>query len=63
MPLTSLRSTDCPPSPAHQPPACSQVRPGVFEERTFRALDWVVAEAGRRGLRLILDLTNYWKVS
>lgn len=38
-----------------------QTRPGVFEERTFRALDWVVAEAGRRGLRLILNLTNYWK--
>lgn len=39
-----------------------QTRPGVFEERTFRALDWVVAEAARRGLRLILNLTNYWKV-
>jgi hypothetical protein len=34
----------------------------VYEERTFQALDWVIAEAGWRGLRLLLNLTNYWKV-
>eukprot|EP00887_Chlorella_sp_A99_P006108 scaffold22.g6108.t1 len=38
-----------------------QPKPGVFDERVFRALDWVVAEAGRRGLRLKLVLTNYWE--
>ncbi|PRW56628.1 Mannan endo-1,4-beta-mannosidase 1 [Chlorella sorokiniana] len=38
-----------------------QTRPGVYEERTFQALDWVIAEAGWRGLRLLLNLTNYWK--
>jgi mannan endo-1,4-beta-mannosidase len=29
-------------------------------EPGLRALDWVVAEAGRRGLRLILPLADYW---
>jgi mannan endo-1,4-beta-mannosidase len=29
-------------------------------EPGLRALDWVVAEAGRRGLRLILPLVDYW---
>jgi mannan endo-1,4-beta-mannosidase len=24
-------------------------------------LDWLLVEAGRRGLRLLLTLTNYWK--
>lgn len=27
----------------------------------FRGLDWVVAEAGRRGLKLMMTLTNYWE--
>jgi mannan endo-1,4-beta-mannosidase len=29
-------------------------------EPGLRALDWVVAEAGRRGLRLILPFADYW---
>ena len=33
---------------------------GVFNERVFAALDWVVAEAGKRQLRVMLALTNYW---
>lgn len=36
-----------------------QPAPGQFCDRVFRALDWVVAEAGRRGLKLLLNLTNY----
>ena len=39
-----------------------QPAPGVFQERVFRALDFVMAEAGRRGLKLLLALTNYWQV-
>ena len=35
---------------------------GVFDERIFRGLDWLIAEAARRQLRLILVLTNYWEV-
>ena len=33
---------------------------GAPYEPGLRALDWVVAEAGRRGLRLILPLADYW---
>ena len=33
---------------------------GVFSEKVFKGLDYVIAEAGRRNLRLILALSNYW---
>ena len=33
---------------------------GQFEERVFIGLDFVLAEAGRRGLKVLLALTNYW---
>ncbi|KAK9664209.1 hypothetical protein RND81_14G026100 [Saponaria officinalis] len=35
-----------------------QVKPGVFDEQTFQALDYVIAEARRNGVRLILSLVN-----
>jgi mannan endo-1,4-beta-mannosidase len=38
-----------------------QRSPGVFDERVFRGLDWLLAQAAARGLRLLLVLTNYWK--
>lgn len=38
-----------------------QPSPGVFDERVFRALDLVVYEAGRRGLRLLFNLINFWE--
>lgn len=37
-----------------------QVDLGVSHEPGLLALDWVVAEAGRRGLQLILTLMDYW---
>ena len=37
-----------------------QPAPGEWDERVFAALDWLLAEAGTRGLRVILALTNYW---
>ncbi len=37
-----------------------QPEAGVFDERVFAALDWVIAEAGARGIRLSLPLVNYW---
>jgi len=37
-----------------------QPAPGVFDEQVLRGLDYVVEQAGRRGLRLILPLVNYW---
>ncbi|KAK9797750.1 hypothetical protein WJX73_006133 [Symbiochloris irregularis] len=38
-----------------------QPSPGNFNEQVFQSLDWLLIEARRRGLRLILGLTNYWK--
>ncbi|XP_062106011.1 mannan endo-1,4-beta-mannosidase 2-like [Humulus lupulus] len=35
-----------------------QMSPGVFNERVFKALDYVIAEAGQRGIRLLLALVN-----
>lgn len=40
-------------------PGGLQHAPGEFSEDWYRALDYVVHEAGQRGLRLILVLTNY----
>lgn len=40
-------------------PGGLQHAPGEFSEDWYRALDFVVHEAGQRGLRLILVLTNY----
>lgn len=37
-----------------------QPGPGDYDERVLRGLDYVVDAAGRRGLTLILALTNYW---
>ena len=33
---------------------------GVFDEKVFGGLDWVLTEAGKRGLRVMLTLVNYW---
>lgn len=35
-----------------------QISPGRFNERVFKALDHVVAEAGQHGIRLLLSLVN-----
>ncbi|KAG8385814.1 hypothetical protein BUALT_Bualt03G0084400 [Buddleja alternifolia] len=39
-------------------PNSLQLRPGVFNERAFKALDYVLVEARRNGIRLILSLVN-----
>eukprot|EP01023_Acetabularia_acetabulum_P067973 TRINITY_DN950_c1_g1_i5.p1 TRINITY_DN950_c1_g1~~TRINITY_DN950_c1_g1_i5.p1 ORF type:complete len:537 (+),score=66.92 TRINITY_DN950_c1_g1_i5:24-1613(+) len=36
-----------------------QVRPGRFDERTFRALDYIVYKASQYDIRLIMTVTNY----
>ena len=33
---------------------------GVFDERVFKGLDWVLAEARKRKLKVMLTLVNYW---
>lgn len=35
--------------------------PGVYNEEALQALDWVIAEAGRRELKLILTFADNWK--
>ena len=38
-----------------------QESPGVFNEVTFRALDWLLDEARRHGIRVILSFVDNWK--
>ncbi|XP_039056315.1 mannan endo-1,4-beta-mannosidase 2-like [Hibiscus syriacus] len=35
-----------------------QISPGQFDERVFKALDYVIAEARQHGVRLLLSLVN-----
>ncbi|KAB2047614.1 hypothetical protein ERO13_A13G055601v2 [Gossypium hirsutum] len=35
-----------------------QISPGQFDERVFQALDYVIGEASRHGIRLLLSLVN-----
>ncbi|GMJ14548.1 endo-beta-mannase 2 [Hibiscus trionum] len=39
-------------------PNALQISPGVFNERVFRGLDYVIVEARKNGIRLILSLVN-----
>ncbi|GLT41356.1 hypothetical protein SLA2020_154270 [Shorea laevis] len=39
-------------------PNSLQMAPGVFNERVFRGLDYVIVEARKHGIRLILSLVN-----
>ncbi|KAE8724393.1 Mannan endo-1,4-beta-mannosidase 2 [Hibiscus syriacus] len=39
-------------------PNALQISPGVFNERVFRGLDYVIVEARKHGIRLILSLVN-----
>ncbi|TKY61594.1 Mannan endo-1,4-beta-mannosidase 1 [Spatholobus suberectus] len=37
-----------------------QTSPGSYDENVFKALDFVISEAGKNGVRLILSLVNNW---
>ena len=39
---------------------CFQRQRGVYDQATFRKLDYVIARAGELGVRLILPLVNQW---
>ena len=39
---------------------CFQPSPGVYDEATFRRLDYVIFRAGQRDLRLTIPLVNNW---
>jgi len=38
-----------------------QTSPGVYDEQVFQALDFVVSEANKYGIRLILSLVNNYE--
>ncbi|CAI0556331.1 unnamed protein product [Linum tenue] len=38
-----------------------QITPGLYSEAVFQGLDFVISEAKKRGIRLILTLTNNYK--
>ncbi|OVA20457.1 Glycoside hydrolase [Macleaya cordata] len=38
-----------------------QISPGVYDERVFQALDFVISEAQKYGIRLILSVVNNYK--
>ena len=37
-----------------------QTKPGEYNEKAFKALDFMIDEAGKRGLKLILAIANNW---
>ncbi|KAL2954280.1 hypothetical protein AAZX31_19G212400 [Glycine max] len=37
-----------------------QISPGSYNENVFKGLDFVISEAGKNGVRLILSLVNNW---
>ena len=39
---------------------CFQPQPGVYDEATFRNLDYAIYKAGQAGIRLVLVLANNW---
>ncbi len=41
-------------------PAVIQYRPGAFNEHALRALDFVVYQAGKHNIRLLMPLVNSW---
>ncbi|XP_020228538.1 mannan endo-1,4-beta-mannosidase 4 [Cajanus cajan] len=38
-----------------------QISPGSYDETVFKGLDFVISEAGKYGVRIILSLVNNWK--
>lgn len=41
--------------------AWPQIKPGVYDEGVLRGLDYVIAEAGRSGIKTILSFVDNWK--
>eukprot|EP00878_Enallax_costatus_P010436 GHUV01010894.1.p1 GENE.GHUV01010894.1~~GHUV01010894.1.p1 ORF type:complete len:332 (+),score=66.25 GHUV01010894.1:778-1773(+) len=37
-----------------------QPQAGVYSQQVLEGLDWLLVEAGKRGLQVMLTLTNYW---
>jgi mannan endo-1,4-beta-mannosidase len=37
--------------------------PGVYDAKVLAGLDFFIAEAGKRGLKTVMVLNNYWQWS
>jgi mannan endo-1,4-beta-mannosidase len=44
-------------------PRAVQTRPGMFDGELLKGLDFAIAEMGRRGMRAVVFLNNYWQWS
>ncbi|MEO8167294.1 MAG: hypothetical protein ABI623_03545, partial [bacterium] len=47
-------------SPDSTNPAVVQYRPGAFNEHALRALDYVIYQAGRQNIRVLIPFVNSW---
>lgn len=36
---------------------------GQYNEQVFKAMDYVLDQASRNGMRVIVALTDYWKIT
>jgi len=59
--LRCLRTWGFYDSPDSLNPAVIQYKPGKFNEHALRALDYVLAEADRFGIKLVIPLVNNWE--
>ena len=39
------------------------IRAGMYNEQVFKAMDFVLDQASQHGMRAIVALTDYWKVT
>ena len=42
---------------------CQQPCSGVYNEHVFQAMDYVLDQASQHGMRVIIALTDYWKIT
>lgn len=45
------------------PDVCFQYEPGKYGEYAFEVMDYLVREAHKKGIRLVIDLCNAWNVN
>lgn len=67
LPVVNLPSAHCitagdaPPAACHiYFPGCCRIRAGTYNENVFRGVDYVIAQAARYGIKVIIALGTYW---
>ncbi|GMH38699.1 hypothetical protein BSKO_06583 [Bryopsis sp. KO-2023] len=43
-----------------EPPYKLQISPGVYDENMFKGMDYILEEAGKRGIKLIISFSTNW---